>query len=52
MLGSVGKISLGKGNGMDKVDTQLIAEAIDGNLVGKIVDIKSGDGDIVEIFID
>lgn len=52
MLGSVGKINLGSGNGLDKVDPQLISNAIDENMVGKIVDIKTGDGDIVEIFID
>lgn len=52
MLGSVGKINLGGEGGVDKIDPQLISEAIDENLVGKIVDIKSGDGDIIEIFID
>lgn len=52
MLNSVGKINLGGNSGVDKIDPQLISEAIDGNLVGKIVDIKSGDGDVVEIFID
>lgn len=52
MLNSVGKINIGGNSGVDKIDPQLISEAIDGNLVGKIVDIKSGDGDIVEIFID
>lgn len=52
MLNSVGKINLGGNSGIEKIDPQLISEAIDANLVGKIVDIKSGDGDIVEIFID
>ncbi|MDF2673921.1 MAG: hypothetical protein K0R09_2186 [Clostridiales bacterium] len=52
MLGSVGKLSFGGENGVDKIDPQLISEAIDENLVGKIVDIKSSDGDIVEVFID
>lgn len=52
MLSSVGKINIGGESGVDKIDPQLISEAIDGNLVGKIVDIKSGNGDIVEVFID
>jgi hypothetical protein len=52
MIGSMGKISLGGNSGIDKVDPQIINEAIDGNLVGKIVDIKTGDGEIIEIFIE
>lgn len=52
VLKSVGKINIGGEGGLDKVDPQLISEAIDGNLVGKIVDIKSGDGDIVEVYIE
>jgi hypothetical protein len=52
MLKSVGKIKLGEGSGIEKVDPEIIAQAIDGNLTGKIVDIQSGDGDIVEISIE
>jgi hypothetical protein len=32
--------------------TQAILEAIDGGMDGKIVDMKSGDGDTVEIVIE
>lgn len=52
MLGSIGNIKVGGENGVDKINPELIAEAIDSNLVGKIVDIKSGDGDIVEVYIE
>ena len=34
------------------VDIKMIMEAIDSGLEGKIVDVKSGNGDIVEIVIE
>lgn len=40
--------------GMDniQIDTQAIIEAIDNDIQGKIVDVKSAEGDIVEVSID
>jgi hypothetical protein len=34
------------------IDIKMIMEAIDSGLVGKIVDVKSGKGDIVEVSIE
>lgn len=34
------------------IDIKMIMEAIDSGLDGKIVDVKSGDGDIVEVSIE
>jgi len=34
------------------IDIKMIMEAIDSGLEGKIVDVKSGDGDIVEVSIE
>lgn len=53
MLKTVGKISL-KDNvkGMENIDLNLISEAIDNGLLGKIVDVKSANGDIVEVIIE
>jgi hypothetical protein len=36
----------------DGIDIKMIMEAIDSGLEGKIVDIKSGNGDIVEVTIE
>lgn len=36
----------------DGIDIKMIMDAIDAGLEGKIVDVKSGDGDIVEISIE
>lgn len=52
VLKSVGKINLGEHSGVEKVDSEMIAAAIDGNLTGKIVDIQGSDGEIVEISIE
>lgn len=56
MIKTFGKIPNINVEGMEGVDmdtmTQTILEAIDGGMDGKIVDIKSGDGDIVEIVIE
>jgi hypothetical protein len=56
MIKTFGKIPNVNVNGMENVDmdamAQTILEAIDGGLDGKIVDIQSGDGDIVEIVIE
>lgn len=34
------------------INVKMIMEAIDSGLEGKIVDVKSGNGDIVEVFIE
>ncbi|MBU3182036.1 SHOCT-like domain-containing protein [Clostridium psychrophilum] len=34
------------------IDIKMIMEAIDSGLEGKIVDVKSGNGDIVEVYIE
>ena len=56
MIRTFGKIPNVNVNGMGNVDmdamTQTILEAIDGGMDGKIVDIQSADGDIVEIVIE
>ena len=36
----------------DGIDIKMIMEAIDSGLEGKIVDVKSGNGDIVEVSIE
>jgi hypothetical protein len=51
VLSACGKIPI-SGNGMESIDTRLIAEAIDNGIEGKIVDVKSANGDIVEVYIE
>ena len=56
MIKTFGRIPNLNVEGMGDVDmdamTQTILEAIDGGMDGKIVDIQSGDGDIVEVVIE
>ena len=56
MIRTFGKIPNVYLHGMENVDmdsmAQTILDAIDGGMDGKIVDIKSGDGDIVEVVIE
>ena len=56
MIKTFGKIPNVNVNGMNDVDmdamTQTILEAIDGGIGGKIVDIQTGDGDVVEVVIE
>ncbi|MBU3188530.1 hypothetical protein K9O30_04045 [Clostridium bowmanii] len=56
MIKTFGKIPNVNVNGMSDIDmdamTQTILEAIDGGVGGKIVDIKTGDGDVVEVVIE
>jgi len=56
MIKTFGRIPNLNVEGMGDVDmdamTQAILDAIDGGMDGKIVDIKSGDGDIVEVVIE
>ncbi|WP_070000102.1 SHOCT-like domain-containing protein [Cellulosilyticum sp. I15G10I2] len=52
-LKALGKIPIDKHvDGMDKIDFNLISEAIDNGLCGKIVDVHSANGDIVEVVIE
>jgi hypothetical protein len=56
MIKTFGRIPNLNVEGMGDVDmdamTQAILDAIDGGMDGKIVDIKSGDGDTVEVVIE
>lgn len=53
MIKTFGKIPINTEiKGMEHVDINLIADAIDNGLIGKIVDVNSADGDIVEIVIE
>ena len=52
IIKSTGKIPINISGMESQVDTQFILEAIDSGLLGKIVDIKSANGDIVEIVIE
>lgn len=51
VLNACGKIPIGV-NGMESIDTKLIAEAIENGIDGKIVDVKSANGDLVEVYIE
>ncbi|WP_234122721.1 SHOCT-like domain-containing protein [Clostridium hydrogenum] len=53
MLKTVGKIPMDTYvKGMENVDLNLIADAIDNGISGKIIDVNSADGDIVEVTIE
>lgn len=39
-------------SGQEGIDIKMIMEAIDSGLEGKIVDVKSGNGDMVEVSIE
>lgn len=56
MIKTFGRIPNVNVNGMNDVDmeamTQTILDAIDGGIGGKIVDIQTGDGDVVEVVIE
>lgn len=51
VLGAVGRIPIGV-NGLEGIDTAVIAEAINSGIEGKIVDVTSANGDIVEVYIE
>lgn len=52
-LKAVGKFPLDTyAKGMENVDLNLIADAIDNGISGKIVDVKAANGDIVEVTIE
>lgn len=53
MLKTIGKIPITDNiKGMENLDLNLISDAIDNNLSGKIVDVKSANGDLVEVSIE
>ena len=51
VLASCGKIPINV-NGMESIDTSKLLEAIDSGLTGKIVEVQSSNGDIVEVVIE
>lgn len=51
VLSACGKIPI-SADGLEVIDTKLIAEAIENGIEGKIVDVKSANGDIVEVVIE
>jgi hypothetical protein len=51
MLGAFGKMPMNI-KGMEGIDINMLNDAIDSGLTGKIVDVKSANGDIVEIVIE
>lgn len=52
-LKAVGKLPIDAyAKGMENVDLNLIADAIDNGISGKIVDVKAANGDIVEVIIE
>lgn len=53
MLKTIGKIPIPDNmKGMEHLDLNLISDAIDNGLSGKIVDVKSANGDLVEVSIE
>lgn len=53
VLKTVGKLPISDHvKGMENIDLNLISEAIDNGLCGKIVDVNSANGDIVEVIIE
>lgn len=53
MIKTFGKLPINTDiKGMENIDINQIADAIDNGLIGKIVDVTSADGDIVEIVIE
>lgn len=51
VIAACGKIPVNV-QGMEGIDMQMLLQAIDSGLNGKIVDVKSANGDIVEVSID
>lgn len=51
VLGACGKMPMNI-KGMEGIDINMLMEAIDSGLTGKIVDVKSANGDIVEVVIE
>jgi hypothetical protein len=51
VIAACGKIPVDV-HGMEAIDTKMLLEAIDSGLTGKIVDVQSANGDIVEVVIE
>jgi DUF4097 and DUF4098 domain-containing protein YvlB len=51
VIAACGKMPLNV-QGMEGIDMQLLLQAMDSGLTGKIVDVKSANGDIVEVVIE
>jgi hypothetical protein len=45
-------VNIGKTNMLEGIDPELIISSIEHGMVGKIVDVKTADGDIVEIYVE
>ena len=45
-------VNIGKTNMLERIDPELIIRSIEHGMVGKIVDVKTADGDIVEIYVE
>lgn len=45
-------VNIGKTNILEGIDPELIISSIEHGMVGKIVDVKTADGDIVEIYVE
>ncbi|KHD37299.1 hypothetical protein NL50_08230 [Clostridium acetobutylicum] len=53
LLKTLGKLPIKETTpGMENIDLEVISEAIDNGLIGKIVDVKSAKGDNVEVVIE
>ncbi|MDD7793134.1 SHOCT-like domain-containing protein [Clostridium sp. 'White wine YQ'] len=53
LLKTVGKLPIESNvKGLENLDLNLISEAIDNGLCGKIVDVNSANGDVVEVVIE
>lgn len=53
MLKSLGKLPIDNGiKGMENIDLNIISDAIDNGLCGKIIDVHSANGDVVEVVIE
>jgi hypothetical protein len=53
ILKTTGEIPINiDGNTKSQIDTKALLEAIDSGYLGKFVDVKTGEGDIVEVFIE
>ncbi|URZ05200.1 SHOCT-like domain-containing protein [Clostridium felsineum] len=53
LLNTLGKLPIKDSTpGMENIDLNVISDAIDEGLVGKIIDVKSANGDIVEVVIE
>lgn len=51
VLAACGRIPMNI-EGLGEIDMNLLSQAIDSGLSGRIVDVKSSNGDIVEVFVD